>query len=441
VRRRLTSFVLATVLATTLLSGVAGSGVTPSIAGPLSVKLSLARMATSTTSLDIGVTHTQYSVDSWGNPAAVSSARDLLSSAPLHQNQHIMGWGALNPEPSPGVYSWTTLDRRIQLMLDTTETPTITLAGAPDWMKGGVAGTTDWSKIEVAPTPEHYDDFARLSATVAARYPDVKRFQVWNELKGFYDPTTNRWNAVAYTELYNKVYDAVKAVRPDALIGGPYVVMDSWASPSAGGFPSAIRGSWGIVDQRPLDVVTHWLAHKHGGDFLSVDGGSSTRDKGLIADPFTSAQKFAAVTTWLRAQTSLPVVWSEWYPRATSADTVHQAAVLAHSLITTAKAGAGAVLLWQPQCVAPTVHSCLFTDTRVAGGGTPTALWDVTAAFADAFPSGTRLYDVALSAPGVTAMASASTLLLVNTSATAVGISGVKGVRTLGPYEVRFLAR
>jgi hypothetical protein len=441
VHRRLSSFLLASLLATSIVTGLVGSGVPGSGAATAATKVTVSNTPVGVSKLALGVTHTQYSVDGWGDPGAVAAARSLLASAPLQQNQHIMGWGALNPEPLPGVYDFATLDRRVQLMLDTTAVPTITLAGAPDWMKGGLEGATDWTKIEVAPLPEHYDDFAQLAATVAARYPEVKRFQVWNELKGFYNPLTNRWNAVAYTDLYNRVYDAVKAVRPDAIIGGPYVVMDSWASSTAGGFPSVVRGTWGIVDQRALDVITYWLANNHGADFLSIDGGSSTRDKGLITSAFDSAQKFAAVTNWVRSQTPLPVVWSEWYPVASSTDTVNQSAVLAHGLSTLSVSGASGALLWGPQCVAPVTHSCLFTDTRVAGGGTPTRLWDVTAAYAKAFPPGTALLKTTVSTPAVTAMSSAKTLLLVNTSGATVSLAGVKGVPSLAPYGVRFVAR
>ena len=32
------------------------------------------------------------------------------------QNQHIMGWGAGNPEPAPGKYDFRDLDRRIKFM-------------------------------------------------------------------------------------------------------------------------------------------------------------------------------------------------------------------------------------------------------------------------------------------------------------------------------------
>ncbi|HEX4978704.1 MAG TPA: hypothetical protein VFV35_01445 [Acidimicrobiales bacterium] len=428
--------------AVTLLSVLPGAAASPPAAAKTAtVKVAVSTTPAGTSSLALGVTHTQYSLDAWGDPAAVSAGRSLLAAAPLQQNQHIMGWGALNPEPSPGVYDWKTLDARVGLMVATTATPTITFAGAPDWMKGGTAGATDWSKLEVAPLPEFYDDFAHLAATVAQRYPQVRRFQVWNELKGFHDPTTNRWDAAAYTDMYNQVHDAVTSVRPDAVIGGPYVVIDSWGTASAGGFPSSLYGPWGIIDQRSLDVVTYWLANSRGGDFLSVDAKSSTRDKGLLGSPFEAIQKFVTATDWLRARTGLPIVWSEWYPIATSSDVAEQSAVLAEGLAAVATAGASGVLLWGPQCVAPATSGCLFTDTRVAGGGVKTRLYDVTVAFARSFGPGAAFRSTSVSSPSVRVLATPATLLLVNKTAAKVAISGVKGVTALAPYEVRFVAR
>ncbi len=77
-------------------------------------------------------------------------------------------------------------------------------------MKGGTPGQTDWDRLTAAPLPKHYPDFAALSAVSAHRYPDVRHFMVWNEFKGFFDEENNRWDAEAYTELYNQVYEAVK---------------------------------------------------------------------------------------------------------------------------------------------------------------------------------------------------------------------------------------
>lgn len=85
--------------------------------------------------------------------------------------------------------------------------------------------TDDWQYLETAPSPAHYQDFADLAKQVAERYPEVKYFQVWNELKGFYDASTNQWDYADYTTLYNMVYDAIKSVRPDAKLVDPISVL------------------------------------------------------------------------------------------------------------------------------------------------------------------------------------------------------------------------
>ena len=50
-----------------------------------------------------------------GEAVAGGLAR-VLRQVPMLQNQHIMGFGADNPEPSPGRYEWRTLDSRVTLM-------------------------------------------------------------------------------------------------------------------------------------------------------------------------------------------------------------------------------------------------------------------------------------------------------------------------------------
>ena len=423
------------------------AGAAPSTAGPARATTTPGEQAGSgfeigerigTSSLQIGVTHTQHSADTWGDATAVAAARGLLEQAPLSQNQHIMGWGALNPHPAPGVYDWRSLDSRVALMLATTATPTITFAGAPDWMKGGLPGETDWAKLEVAPLRAHYADFAALAAKVAKRYPTIRRFQVWNELKGFHDPATNRWDAVAYTDMYNLVHAAVKSARPDALIGGPYVVMDSWSTRSVS-HPSALQGPWGVADQRPLDVLSYWLEHAVDADFISVDGSTRTRDEGLITDPFTAVQKYVDIHKWLRARTSLPIVWSEWYPASDVASIEKQSAVTAYALSRMATIGVSSVLWWGPQgpigCSA-----CLWTDTRLTGGGGATRLYAAVAGFAQHFGPGTELFELRPAASGVSGLASDSTVMVVNHTGGEVALPGA-AQQALAPYEVRFIAR
>src|SRR5688572_8753216 len=49
--------------------------------------------------LQLGVTNEQHSLDPWGDAASVARGRELLDRAGTLHNQHIYGWGGLNPEP------------------------------------------------------------------------------------------------------------------------------------------------------------------------------------------------------------------------------------------------------------------------------------------------------------------------------------------------------
>lgn len=391
-----------------------------------------------TTMLQIGVTHGKNSADHWEDPDVVTGVVGTLESTAF-QNQHIMGWGALNPEPAPGVYQWASLDRRMRLIRDTGGTPVITLCCAPDWMKGGQAGETDWSLLEVAPTVEHYDDFAQLAALVARRYPDVRYFQVWNELKGFYNEEGNHWDAVRYTDFYNHVYDAVKEVRPDALIGGPYTVMDSWA-PGDLTHPSSVRGAWGVLDQRALDVVEYWLEHKRDADFLVIDGATTTTSGALLTDPFQATSKFAAVTRWLRARTDLPIWWAEFYvqPHNTAWSAERQNATITAALVEMARAGASVALVWDPVGRDESCKSCLWDDRSGPNGGGPTPLARSLESWASTFPAGTGLVEVTTGSGDVLTLASRDHVLLVNRTSSRLNVS-LDGRRIpLDPYEVHY---
>ncbi|MDX6570279.1 MAG: hypothetical protein QOH15_2857 [Gaiellales bacterium] len=399
--------------------------------------------------LRLGVTHTQHSADAWNDPTAVSRARGLLADTTVLQNQHMMGWGADNPEKSPGQYDFRSLDARVALMRATGATPVITLCCAPDWMKGGQPGATDWSKLEEAPDPAHFDDFAALSAAVAKRYPDVRYFQVWNELKGFWRSSLHRYDYEGYTELYNKVYDAVKAVRPNAQIGGPYPVISSWSPKASTSSRSSVAGPYGSIDQRPLDAITYWLAHKHGAQFITLDAGTDNKD-GFSTGAYTGAQKFADVASWLRSlpvatypgASTLPIWWAEWKVETSpmSNDLTYLTSIIASGLATTLRSGASVALLWGAQGDARGIGSPvgLFTDTRTASGGAATPLADVLRGLRTRFPPGTRLVRAATSSSQVDVLASTRNVMLVNHSSHAKSVRfGGKRLQ-LGRYGVLF---
>lgn len=381
-----------------------------------------------------GVTHTQHSLDPWGDPASVARGKALLRAACRYQNQHIMGWGADNPEPSPGVYHWADLDQRMALIRSLHGIPIITLCGAPDWMKGGQAGQTDWSKLEVAPLPAHDADFAALAAQVARRYPDVLHFQVWNEMKGLWDPEINNWNYVAYTDLYNHVYDALKAINPRIQVGGPYLVIEGTGSN---------RGGWATetpIRARQWDVLNYWLAHKHGADFITIDRGiidyhdknTYTHDEIMALTPL-----FGSIVRQIRAKTNLPVWWAEYYGGVDAKDPDFVAACDASIFVQMTLAGTSVALLWSPD--ESDIAHALFSSTSKPGGGRPYPYYFVFKAFHDDFGPGTRLYKTVVSSPGVEALASDRHLMLINQRAVPVTVRVDRKMVPLRRYQVRVL--
>jgi hypothetical protein len=410
------------VTASTATTGSGGrSAITPELAAPPGFAL--------------GVTHTMDSADAGGVPAAVAKAKSVLAASVTFQNQHVMGWGALNPNPSPGVYDWSSLDRRMNLIRSSGGTPVITLCCAPDWMKGGASGATDWSRLEVAPTPDHYGDFADLAAAVALRYPDVRYFQVWNELKGFWNESENRWDYEGYTALYNEVYDRLKAVSPAVQVGGPYVVVDSGSDRDALSYPSDVGGSWGVLDQRPLDVLRYWLVHAHGADFVSVDTAVRDIDAARV-DPVPAGEKLTAVARWVRGLTSLPLWFSEFYVMdpQTSRNDQRAAALVALAQLRMIEGGADVSLLWEPQQGPGAAFPGLFTDTRSPGGGRALPLAAAYRELARAFP-GASAASVSWPMPAVGQLRGSAADVFVNASADPATILS-DGVRTLRPWQV-----
>jgi hypothetical protein len=328
--------------------------------------------------LELGVTHTQDSLDSHHPDEATERGMQILrSGGAIWQNHHLMGFGTTNPEPSPGDYDWDSLDERMELTEETGGKAMLTLCCAPDWMKGGEAGDTDWTLLEENPLPEHYGDFAKLAAEAVKRYPQVERVMVWNELKGFYNQAANRWDYEGYTDFYNQVYRAVKDARPDVQVGGPYVVLISLDQ----GEPDAsdtVTGPWGAADQRALDVVGYWLQHNVGADFLAIDASTKTRQD-TIPSVLDGTQKYADLDRWLRERSNLPIWWAEFYPDVpdgaeAGADSPASATATLAAVAAYARSGASGALLWGPQGDPELKYAALWTDATLDDGGQPTPL-------------------------------------------------------------------
>ncbi|MGW0084869.1 GH39 family glycosyl hydrolase [Streptomyces sp. NPDC003393] len=405
-----------------------------------------------------GFTHTQFSADE-GSAAATDRVADLLSrSGGAPQNQAIMGWGADNPEPVRGRYDFAALDRRVDFMRRSGGVPVITLCCAPDWMKGGRAGVgnTDWSQsaLETAPTPDHFKDYAALAATVARRYPDVRHFLVWNEFKGFWNNARARWDYEGYTQLYNLVYRALKKVDPTIMVGGPYLVMDSVDPRQKDNASTALRGPWGAMDQRVLDAFDYWNTHKAGADFVVVDGSSYTKDDELLPNEFAATDKLTAVGRWVRQRTrGLPLWWAEYYVEPADGNDdrkgwseAHRVAVHAAGLIAMVKGGASSGFYWNPEEEEEGTDcpGCLWTPTDSAAGGRALPMYDLLSRFGRAFPPGTSYRTVSIApddVPNVEVLASATTVLVVNTLDRPIS-ARIDGRRfDMAAYEVKWLGR
>jgi hypothetical protein len=409
----------------------------------------------------VGDDYTQNShlpADVGGNPKAVASAKSLLTSMDTFQNVALMGWGSDDPEPSPGVYNLASLDSEVDVMGATVPASQrmITLCSAPGWMKvGGVS--QEWN-MEAAVAPSHFQDFAKLAALVSERYdgkhrnangqllPKVDYFDVWNEMKGFWNSSANTWDYQNYTTMYNDVYRAIKAVRPDALIGGPYAPVGA-STAATTSHPSSVRGTFGVVDQRALNVLAYWLQHKVGGQFVSMDGGPAVTDE----NGFASGGYFSAVVKWLRGLSNttypgaktLPLMWAEFYPGLDSTTGLalgqHAVAIDMSNIMQAGNAGVSHMLLWEmeggPSSTGLFAGESVWTDTADAGGGRPTSLYVALHDLHSAFPPGTAVYATAAAGP-VSALANKSGVLLVSHSPGAMTVAVNQTRVRMAPYGV-----
>lgn len=388
--------------------------------------------------LSLGVTHTQHSLDPWGDRRAVQRGRRLLQKVARYQNQHIYGWGTVNPEPAPGVFRWRTLDRRVRMMRAIGATPVITLCCAPDWMTRLQTETSTFPNLP--PTREHFADFAELARRIAVRYPDVRHYIVWNEFKGFWDRDRQNWDYEAYTELYNHVYRALKGVNPAIRVGGPYLVIEGTGTVKLGREGHAAADP---ITPRNGEVLDYWLANKAGAEFLAVDRKVHSRH-----DPnaYTSAE-YLRLTSWfgriarqLRKRTTLPIWYVEDYVRD-DPNWQFQAAGLASMLAAETRAGVATSLRWGAQGSAGSPNGGnnqnLFSDTRHPGGGKPFPSYKVYAWFARHFRAGTRLVRARSDSDDVEVLASRDVTLLINRTSEDLRVRIDGRELVLGPYAVR----
>lgn len=297
---------------------------------------------------------------------AALQAFHLFSGSYVDQSMY--GFGAnVDPEPAPGQFDMSAIATRISMIEAVGGVPVISLIGAPAWMRPGPTG------FYTPPAPQYYGAFATLCAHVAAAFPQVRYFVVWNELKGFWDQATNTWNMPAYTAMYNDVYAAIKHVRPTALVGGPYVSMTAW--PTRRGPLSSLDATYGYVEKASLNAISFWLAHKVGADFVAVDGATENAKAGVpLVNAVQAAGLYSSVDRWLEQQTALPIWWMESHIAPVGWSTAEGAAARVATLAEMASSGATVGMQWQPQDQLGWPDEGLWTSTSLAGGGQETPL-------------------------------------------------------------------
>jgi len=411
--------------------------------------------------------------------------KSLIKQAIPYINTPIMAWGVGDPWPNPSQAeptNWGDLDKRMQLIVQTGSIPVLTLAEAPWWMKGQLQAN---GKTRLLTSAEEWTDIAyqsrildnKLNAwlllvqRVAERYMvapyNVRYFQVWNELKGYYNPITNAYdytddpgnprgpNAThGYTYMYNLVYNRLMQVATSLHIptssikvGGPYVPVATWSSTSQSN-PSNITKAYGTYDQRPLDVIEYWLQHKAGAGFITIDGANLNEDHVAVSDAFTAAEKFADVTRWIHSldnavypgAATLPVWWAEWYATSytKTPDDALNNAIKTYAMMKLLQAGGTVALSWGGWGDGMSDRG-LWTSTT-QGGGQPLPWYNSYKAFNQYFPPGTPLYKVTVSLPhAVEALASATNIMLVNKTANKVTLTVDGTTISLDPYQVRVI--
>ena len=415
--------------------------------------------------LTFGITHTHYRWQS-GNAEAIARAKELMKSLDGFQNTHIMGWGPVALKTDiDGVPSNldTALTPHVNKVSELGQ-PMITFCTAPGWMKekgNGDPNSTqgDW-EMQSAVKPEYEDAYATLCAEIAKKYPHVKYFQVWNEFKGLWDATTRDWNYERYTRFYNKIYRKVKAVRPDAQVGGFYQVISGDGS-------AEVLGLRGNDTNMPIDKSTrvgiqYFLKNAVGLDFFCVDRGivsyhSPHRGK------LTNEQIIKLTPVWAvfmseivkeLTDTPVPIIYSEYYGtfdrsqdrvETVGGSTTHarysacQYASIYNHIIRGSSGRETWMLLWMEAGNALAQNS-VFTATNTVDGGHPTPHHWVLMAYKDWF-NHTELVKTTSSSPDVEAIASAEAAMVINkrNSAVSVNING-KGL-TLEAYGVALLVQ
>jgi hypothetical protein len=396
----------------------------------------------------------------WSPSANLANAQGVLRDTSVYTAQHIMGFGAPNPWETSTMtaetMNWTFLDERIELIEDAGQIPVLTVGMAPTWMlDGGTDGTTDWGRIEDRPTQANFGNFAELARRVAERYQGrVHHYQIWNEFKGFWNTSLNRWDHELYVEMYDLCYAAIKGEDSNNLVGGPYNVIrphhDGWDSGYGTSSPYYVNDpSYGTLDTRNMHATAYFFEEAVGYDFIVLDADSvDVQAWEAPEDPVASTiAMYRDILAWTRGYDATAPIWlAEYYGGILLGE---EPAVpvgrmlISLSIMELARGGASVIQLWKPEDSALEYdhrHHALWVDA-IEDDGTATPFAAVHQAYREVFAPSTPIYEATTDNPDLRCLATDDYVCVINTSDTAHDVS-VDGVQaTVDPYDTVFLPR
>jgi Cellulase (glycosyl hydrolase family 5) len=151
----------------------------------------------------------------------ISAADDAELTDRVGANVHRLGFDWRWVEPTPGEYHWDAYDEIYREMTARGVRPLFILIYAPSWALDAAEACDQWqADCRYPPGREHYDDWRRMAAAIAQRYPDAAGIEIWNEPneRMFWLPGPQ---PKRYAELLGEAYAAVKEVDPSMpVLGG-----------------------------------------------------------------------------------------------------------------------------------------------------------------------------------------------------------------------------
>ena len=396
-----------------------------------------------------------------GNAAAITAAQGVMASCTDLVCTHLNWFGPYNPwrtnTDTATQMHWANesgepcnIDFRIGKLVANGNAIAVTIGLTPAWM------TTDdltyngqnepVSQQLVAPTVANFPSIATLVTRFLNHQRNdlaptgvnkIERMQLWNELKGFWSTSLNRYRYEDYndpsgnppgaTALYNDCWTAVQtfnaglgAGEMKVKMGGLYIPTptNQGPVPKAGAANRLYLSNGAYVDTRSLDALLYWRDHAKGFDFVCLDG----------------CNKYPQdVMAWMDVQfPGVPVQWNEFYEGIFNTDMTTypqnlRRMSLAINLINCIKSGVTTAFLWQPEAVSNTEFSgqWCWSSTSVSGGGVATPTATLLQQIKTWFPPGTPLYNATVSPNDglITVVASQTKCLVVNNSTGTVTVS------------------